>query len=179
VSGVPWLSVPERDAPSWTIVAALWDGVDVTVGWAGDSRAYWLDPSGCRRLTTDHSWAEEEVRAGRLSRAAAEADGRAHAITRWLGADAVPQDFPLQTLRPTDAGHLVVCTDGLWNYLPRDGDLERVMTTAPGDGSPVAAARSLVRHALASGGHDNVTVAVAAIDPRPRATPARPVERGS
>ena len=37
---------PERDAPSCTVVAALWDGVDVTVGWAGDSRAYWLDADG-------------------------------------------------------------------------------------------------------------------------------------
>ena len=76
------------------------------------------DAAGCRRLTSDHSWAEEEVRAGRLSRAAAEADGRAHAITRWLGADASTQDFPVQTLRPANAGHLVLCTDGLWNYLP-------------------------------------------------------------
>ncbi len=82
----------------------------------------------------------------------------------------------MQTLRPANAGHLVLCTDGLWNYLPRAGDLEHAMTTAPGDGSPAATARSLVRHALASGGHDNVTVAVAAIDP---GAEARPEKRGS
>ena len=86
----------------------------------------------------------------------------------------------MQTLRPASAGHLVLCTDGLWNYLPRAGDLEHAMATGPGDGSPVAAARSLVRHALASGGHDNVTVAVAAIDPGARPhRPDGPEERGS
>ena len=82
----------------------------------------------------------------------------------------------MQTLRPAHAGHLVVCTDGLWNYLPSTGDLEHTMRNAPGDGSPAATARSLVRHTLASGGHDNVTVAVAAIDPGGQAGPE---ERGS
>ena len=85
----------------------------------------------------------------------------------------------MQSLRPAHAGHLVLCTDGLWNYLPSAGDLEHAMTNAPGDGSPAATARSLVRHALASGGHDNVTVAVAAIDPGGGAGPAAPEERGS
>ena len=69
---------------------AVWDGTDVTVGWLGDSRAYWVDEDGCRQLTVDHSWAEDQVSAGRLDRESAEADSRAHAITRWAGADAPP-----------------------------------------------------------------------------------------
>ncbi len=174
VAGVPWLNVPDRDAPSCTIIAALWDGTDITVAWAGDSRACWLDAAGGQWLTSDHSWAEEQVHAGRLTRAAAEADGRAHAITRWLGADAPSLPFPVRALRPATPGHLILCTDGLWNYLPRAGDLAERLAAAPGDGSPAAAARTLVRLALARGGHDNVTVAVATIDPGAQGAQAAP-----
>ena len=173
-------SVPERDAPSCTVVAALWDGVDVTVGWAGDSRAYWLDPSGCRRLTIDHSWAEEQVRAGRLSRAAAEADGRAHAITRWLGADAVPQDVP--ACRPcarTDAGHLVAVHRRALELpaarrRPGARDDDRSRRRVAGGGSPDSGpARAGQRRTRQRDGRRRRH------RPRPRATPARPVERGS
>ena len=103
VVAVPWLEDGSRDAPSCTVVLAVWDGADVTVGWLGDSRAYWLDGAGCRQLTVDHSWAEEQVSSGRLSREMAEADGRAHAITRWLGADAPPGPCPITHAAATPA----------------------------------------------------------------------------
>jgi serine/threonine protein phosphatase PrpC len=43
-------------------------------------------------------------------------------------------------------------------------DLARLVA-AHGDATPSTVARSLLRHALAHGGHDNVTVAVADIVP--------------
>ncbi len=101
--------------PRWSR-AAQTDG-----GWVGDSRAYWLGPPGgaaqSSLLTTDHSWAVEIVALGELDEAAAAADPRAHAITRWLGADA--SDAPsVVELRPAEPGLLLLCSDGLWNYLP-------------------------------------------------------------
>jgi serine/threonine protein phosphatase PrpC len=161
---IPWMDDGGRDAPSCTVVMAVWDGTDVTVGWLGDSRAYWVDEAGCRQLTVDHSWAEEQISAGRLDRESAEADSRAHAITRWAGADAPPGPCPIASLRPRRPGRLIVCTDGLWNYTPMTEDLARLVA-AHGDATPSTVARSLVRHALAHGGHDNVTVAVAEIVP--------------
>ena len=51
---------------------------------------------------------------------------------------------------------LLLCTDGLWNYLPDADDIARIC-----DGSdPTAAARALVEYALSAGGQDNITVAV-------------------
>ena len=41
VGQVPCLASAGRASPSCTIVAALWDGQELTIGWAGDSRAYW------------------------------------------------------------------------------------------------------------------------------------------
>jgi serine/threonine protein phosphatase PrpC len=164
VVAIPWMEDGSRDAPSCTVVLAVWDGDDLTVGWLGDSRAYWVDDDGCRQLTVDHSWAEEQVSAGHLDRATAEADSRAHAITRWAGADAPPGPCPVASFRPPRSGRLVVCTDGLWNYAATPDELGRLVP-ARADATPSTVARALVRHALAHGGHDNVTVAVADIDP--------------
>ena len=77
----------EKTGPSCTAVAAVWDGASVTLGWAGDSRAYWVGDDGVHLLTFHHSWAREQVASGEMTLAAAERDSRAHMITRWLGDD--------------------------------------------------------------------------------------------
>jgi serine/threonine protein phosphatase PrpC len=162
VADVPWLARSDRNGPSCTVVAAVWDGVTVTIGWAGDSRAYWVDEAGARLLTVDHSWAQDQVASGALSVGAAERDPRAHVITRWLGDDA-PMAADTATWSPAGAGRLVLCTDGLWNHLDGASDLSELIATS--DGTPLTVARRLVSTALARGGHDNVTVAVADVDP--------------
>ncbi len=69
----------------------------LVVGWVGDSRAYWLPDDGRPvQLTVDDSWAAEAIAHG-LPRAEAEALPQAHAITRWLGADA-PDGPPRTTV---------------------------------------------------------------------------------
>jgi len=73
-----------------TFVAALVQGKRVTIAWVGDSRAYWIceteSTKSCQQLTSDHSWVNWAVSEGGLTKAEAEADSRAHAITRSLGA---------------------------------------------------------------------------------------------
>jgi PPM family protein phosphatase len=153
--------------PSCTLVAAVVrsaasDGAtEITVGWVGDSRAYWLaEPDTAepaRLLTVDHSWAVEVVRAGLLDVDAALADPRAHAITRWLGPDGEP-DPGVVTLRPEGPGLLLLCSDGLWNYLADAAELTEVALPALARGGPLAAARALTAYALDAGGRDNITV---------------------
>jgi PPM family protein phosphatase len=159
-----------RTAPSCTLVAAVVRpgapesgaaDVEITVGWVGDSRVYWLAapdaPEPARLLTVDHSWAVEVVRAGLLDVDAALADPRAHAITRWLGSGSESEP-EVVTLRPAGPGLLLLCTDGLWNYLPDPADLAGVALPAFATGGPSAAARALTALALDAGGRDNVTV---------------------
>ena len=150
-----------RGAPSCTLVAALVEGPHLTVAWVGDSRAYWLSPPGgaaqSSLLTTDHSWAVEIVALGELDEATAAADPRAHAITRWMGADA--SDAPsVVELRPAEPGLLLVCSDGLWNYLP-DADALASAAYAAGP-EPRDMAAELTQYALDCGGRDNITVVV-------------------
>jgi len=161
VRDVPWMDTDASlAAPSCTVVAAIWDGTSITVGWAGDSRAYWVGPDGAVRLTVDHSWAREQVDAGLMTPEVAGADRRAHAITRWLGADAPDDVAQVTTYRPTTPGRLVVCSDGLWNYLADDADLMTRGATVDPDVPPIDVARVLTNFALERGGRDNVTVAV-------------------
>jgi PPM family protein phosphatase len=143
------------DPPSTTVVAALVNGNEATIGWAGDSRAYWIGAGGeTRQLTTDHSWMNDVVAAGEMSAAEAQKSPQAHGITRWLGVDAgenAQPDFTHFTI-PSD-GYLLLCTDGLWNYTP---DPEKLPTLLRGD-SAIEKARSLVEFANTEGGHDNIT----------------------
>ncbi|WP_284235378.1 protein phosphatase 2C domain-containing protein [Mycobacterium antarcticum] len=153
------------NAPSCTYtgaaVAPKADGaVEITVGNVGDSRAYWLpDPPGLpQQLTVDDSVAQELMTAG----AAPNSEfvlGGAHTITRWLGADSEAKpwsDSSVRTITVVEPGSLLLCSDGLWNYLPDAADIARFCSGA----EPTAAARALTAHALQSGGSDNITVVV-------------------
>jgi serine/threonine protein phosphatase PrpC len=151
-----------RNAPACTCVSAVVTGPVFTVGWIGDSRAYWIPDDRAlppARLTEDDSWAARMVSAGLMSEAEAYADERAHAITGWLGADAVEVDPHVAAFQPDGPGVIVVCTDGLWNYAESAAEMAEAV---PRDARarPLATARALLGLALDGGGHDNVTVAV-------------------
>lgn len=144
-------------APACTFVSVVHTPGEVTVGWIGDSRAYWLPTTGRpgTRLTEDDSWLAVTLAEGSMSPDAAAADRRAHALVSWLGADA-PGTPRLTAIRPDGPGLVLVCTDGLWNYLPEPAHLTAAL--APfAQAQPLAAARALVRAALLAGGRDNVT----------------------
>ena len=91
--------------------------------WVGDSRCYWLPDDGpAVQVSTDDSWASAQIAQG-THRDVAEADPRAHAITRWLGVDS-PGGAPSTASVALDgAGWVLVCSDGLWNYCSSADDL--------------------------------------------------------
>ncbi|MGK5547342.1 protein phosphatase 2C domain-containing protein [Streptomyces sp. URMC 127] len=151
-----------ENAPACTIVTAVVTGDLLTVGWVGDSRAYWVPEDRSTqpaRLTEDDSWAAQMVAAGLLSEAEAYADERAHAITGWLGADAYEVEPHTASFHPDRKGVVIVCTDGLWNYA-ESAELMAEVTPPDARTRPLECARQLLAHALDGGGHDNVTVAV-------------------
>ncbi|MFG1604420.1 protein phosphatase 2C domain-containing protein [Actinoplanes sp. NPDC049265] len=149
----------DHDSPACTIVAASVHGSTVTWAWVGDSRAYWVPAEGpAERLTEDDSWARHAVDLG-ADPETAMLSPQAHAITAWLGADA-PAVRPSAVDREFDSpGTLVLCTDGLWNYLPDPADFADAVRGNLEQG-PLAAARALVGLANERGGADNITVAL-------------------
>ncbi len=151
------------EPPSCTFVAAIVAQHLVSVAWCGDSRAYWIPDAGeGEELSTDHSIGTELMRAG-ATREIAEADPASHTITRWLGADSVDPTPEYVTRRLDDAGWVVVCSDGMWNYASTPQALGALLTEAGADGAtgPTALAESLAAWANDQGGHDNITVALA------------------
>ena len=156
-----------------TFVAALVQGRRVTIGWVGDSRAYWISDTSCQQLTSDHSWLNWAVNDGGMTLAEAEKDSRAHAITRSLGAaeDGTnpgidPPDIRTLNVAGTStgrAGTLVVCSDGLWNYLKDEEHLRSLVNkfSQAGKVDALTVARKLVTFAREAGGHDNITAVVA------------------
>jgi serine/threonine protein phosphatase PrpC len=162
---VEWTTRVKRVDPSCTLVSALCRGSEITVGWVGDSRAYWFDADESRQLTVDDSFAEEGIAKGLLTPEQAAHSPFLHSITHWVGPDSPERPPRLVTLRPERPGRLVLCTDGLWNYAPGADELARLVGALPAGAAPAAVARSLADTANDRGGHDNITVAVVDIDP--------------
>jgi PPM family protein phosphatase len=155
-------------SPSCTYTAAVVvptsaGAVQITVGNVGDSRAYWLPepPAPPQQLTVDDSLAQELITAGAAADSEAVQRG-AHTLTRWLGADSEVKPWSessVHTITPAGRGWLLLCSDGLWNYLPDAADIAQLCTGL----DRAAAARALVEYALDAGGQDNITVAIVPI----------------
>jgi serine/threonine protein phosphatase PrpC len=165
------------NAASATFAAAVIEGATLRFGTLGDSRVYWVGEAAAELLSVDDSVAQAYIDNG-IARAEAEEMHQAHAITRWLGRDA-PDVVPRIGQRTlTDAGWVVVCSDGLWNYASEpDALADQVRAALAATAAPLEAARHLVAWANAEGGKDNVTVALARwqpaagpSDPGPEAT---------
>jgi serine/threonine protein phosphatase PrpC len=160
VDSVPWTTRTMRVDPACTLVSALCRGNELTIGWIGDSRAYWADGDGAAQLTTDDSFAAEGVANGLLTPEQAANSPVLHSITHWVGPKSPDRPPRTAFLHPNHPGRLILCTDGLWNYAPAIADLQELLDALPKAASPVDVARALTETALARGGHDNVTVAV-------------------
>ena len=147
------------DRPLTTIVTALARAGSVTIGWAGDSRAYFLARGG-RQLTRDDSWVNWVVERGEMNEAEAMHSANAHAILQCLGD---PEDIPephIVTTIPMPGERLLLCTDGLWNYAPKSSDLAALVSRFS-DGTPsIELCHALVAFANGAGGHDNITAAI-------------------
>jgi serine/threonine protein phosphatase PrpC len=131
-----------------------------TIGHVGDSRVYrWR--AGCLdRLTRDHSWVEEQVRAGALSEQEAWRHPRRNLLTRALTGGAEPaSEFGWAPLRDGDA--LLLCSDGLCGVLT-DAQIAEILETSQGDPARTrpngTVCDALVHAANLAGGPDNITV---------------------
>jgi serine/threonine protein phosphatase PrpC len=137
---------------------------EVTIGWVGDSRAYWLPDAdgGATCLTVDDSVAGRAAARG----VAVPSGWPEGALVRWLGADATDTAPHLRAFTPTEPGRVLVCSDGLFKYRPEPAELA---ATAPRL-RPLETVQALVRFALDSGGADNISAAILPV-PTPKEAP--------
>lgn len=134
-----------------TAVIALIKGEDAVIAHVGDSRIYLVN-SEIRQLTRDHSVVQSLVESGKISPEDAKVHPRKNVITRALGAEeAVAVDSAVIKLSEGDT--LLLCTDGLNNYLD-DSDILNIFQNT----EPAKVPESLVAGANLNGGGDNITV---------------------
>lgn len=133
------------------VVAVVKEDV-LTLAHVGDSRAYLIrEGEGVRQVTTDHSWVEEQVRRGTMSRAEAEASPYRNYITRSVGVmEKVEPEVTSFTLQAGDT--LILCSDGLTAYLDGEG----IAALVAGK-SLSQAVLDLIDAANDAGGRDNIT----------------------
>lgn len=135
-----------------TVVAGLFDGNQAAIAHVGDSRAYMIRGDQMSRITSDHSWVFEQVRAGMLTEAEAEKHPLRNVITRALGGgNSVVPDVSEVTVESGD--YFLFCSDGLTGMVSED-DILRIVTSA---GDLEGATRELIVQANEHGGHDNIT----------------------
>jgi serine/threonine protein phosphatase PrpC len=83
--------------------------------------------------------------------------GDHEALAAWLGADAGEAAPRIRSHRPRAPGRLLLCTDGLWRFLPDAASLQDVLTRPPRPGDLRDQVRTLVEYALNAGGRDDIT----------------------
>jgi serine/threonine protein phosphatase PrpC len=149
--------IPERNGMGTTLTGVIFIEDRVVVAQVGDSRAYLIRDGAVRQVTLDHSWVEEQVRAGLMTRQAAEMSPFRNVITRSIGAmPNVEPEFFEEQARPGDVW--VLCSDGLSGYVS-DEEIGQIA----GSHAPSEAARQFLELANARGGRDNITAFVLAV----------------
>ncbi len=139
-----------------TLVAALVRGSQAWTANVGDSRGYLvpLDGGAARQLTEDHSWVEEQIRAGLLEPDDPLAALNRHVITRAIGLDDHAGADLTGPIALPDPCLLLLSSDGLHGVLD-DEQIGRVVAESGGD-----YASELIDAVLERGAPDNVAVAL-------------------
>lgn len=137
-----------------TLTSLLFHHGRVYLAHVGDSRAYLFRDDRLEQLTTDHSWIEEQVRAGLLSMDEAQQSSLKHVITRSVGFEhEVEVDLLVQPVALGDC--FLLCSDGLSNNIPPE-ELRVMFCREFFCDIP----RLLIDAANKRGGDDNVTAVV-------------------
>ncbi|MCD7947461.1 MAG: Stp1/IreP family PP2C-type Ser/Thr phosphatase [Oscillospiraceae bacterium] len=118
----------------------------------GDSRAYYIGKEGISRITRDHSYVEDLVARGDITREEARYHPQKNLITRALGSmPNVRSDSFEQKLSAGD--YILLCSDGLSNVLTDQEILYEVLH----GGEPESCCLRLIELVLERGAPDNVT----------------------
>ena len=129
------------------------------IGHVGDSRVYALRKGALQQITDDHSWVEEQVRAGTMSSTAARQHPWRNVVTRALSGGSDPEVDTVE-LAPSPGDRFLLCSDGLSGVVSHD-----VIGKILGEPGPLdAICERLIAAANEGGGPDNITVLVLEVD---------------
>jgi serine/threonine protein phosphatase PrpC/LysM repeat protein len=159
---------PELEGMGTTCVLALLRENLVFYVHAGDSRLYLLRRGQLTQLTKDHSYVQQLLDKGAISKEEAAHHPKKGEITRNLGMEEGLEVVVSEVLPVYGGDTLLLCSDSLHGMLG-EADIQKVLK----DGStPPEKARRLIQLANTAGGADNITVEVIEFTgPQPAAVP--------
>lgn len=136
-----------------TLSLCIVTGDKAFIGHMGDSRIYLIRDGQIIQLTKDHSYVEELIDSGRITRDQAKIHPNRNIITRALGLD---RDIEVDTdvFDFLDGDCIMLCTDGLTNAV-EDNEIAEIAVVLPDTDKAVAA---MIEKANERGGRDNITV---------------------
>ncbi|HET7697498.1 MAG TPA: Stp1/IreP family PP2C-type Ser/Thr phosphatase [Vicinamibacterales bacterium] len=136
-----------------TASAVLTGRTSACIGHVGDSRIYALRQGTLRQITDDHSWVEEQVRAGTMTATAARQHPWRNVVTRALSGGTDPE-IDIVELAPQKGDRFLLCSDGLSGVVAHE-TIARIL----GSAEPLdAVCDRLIAAANEGGGPDNITV---------------------
>ena len=129
------------------------------VAHVGDSRVYVLRRGELKRLTHDHSWVEEQVRAGTMDATAARQHPWRNVVTRALAGGEDP-DVDIRQVTFEAGDRVLLCSDGLFSVVS-DEQIGRLLGL---DIELAEVSQKLIDAANEAGGPDNITTLLVQID---------------
>jgi serine/threonine protein phosphatase PrpC len=140
-----------------TLTGAFSVGVDLFVSHVGDSKAFLFRDDAMRKITHDHTVAQQYADMGVISQEEVATHRMHHVLTRAVGGPGEELEGDLHHLQIANGDRLLLCSDGLTDMASEE-DIAAVLRTHP---LSQDTCRALVELALQGGGRDNVTVIVA------------------
>ena len=123
------------------------------IGHVGDSRIYRIRKQFIRKLTRDHSYVEELVKDGTITKEEAQKKKKKNMLMKALGCTPfVEPDLMIRGFLKEDV--LLMCSDGLTNMLTEEAIYKMVVTDFTNSSN------NLVARANELGGYDNITVVI-------------------
>jgi PPM family protein phosphatase len=138
-----------------TASAVLAGKATACVGHVGDSRIYALRAGVLQQITDDHSWVEEQVRAGTMTASAARQHPWRNVVTRALSGGTDPE-VDIVELSPRGGERFLLCSDGLSGVVTHE-----TIASILGAAEPLeTVCDRLIAAANEGGGPDNITALV-------------------
>ena len=137
-----------------TITASLVIKGTMVVANVGDSSCYIIKKSGISKVTKDHSLVQELVDNGSITEEEAINHPKKNVITRALGTSNLI-NIDIFTVDLSDVIKVILCTDGLTNYLSLD-EMHNILCA----NDNMTACRNLIELSKEKGGKDNISVIV-------------------
>ncbi|HXT69128.1 MAG TPA: Stp1/IreP family PP2C-type Ser/Thr phosphatase [Vicinamibacterales bacterium] len=142
-----------------TAAALLINKGTPVVAHVGDSRLYRYRNGTLLQITQDHSWVNEQVRAGVLTETDAKSHPWRHVVTRALSGGEDPE-VEITEVDIKAGDRLLICSDGLSGVVPPERLAEILERKEP----LPKTCQELIDAANQAGGPDNVTVAVLQVE---------------